>query len=64
MSRVVAAPRPRTTLLYDGECPFCRWTAGMLVIWDRKLIELVPERLQRRAVERLRQRESPQRAAA
>lgn len=23
------------TILYDAECPFCRWSAGMLLAWDR-----------------------------
>ena len=24
------------TVLYDGECAFCRWTAGLLRRWDRE----------------------------
>jgi len=25
----------RAALLYDRECPFCRWSAGVLIAWDR-----------------------------
>ena len=29
-------PMPPLTVLFDGECPFCRWTAGKLRRWDRE----------------------------
>ena len=28
-------PLTPLTVLYDGECPFCRWTANRLRRWDR-----------------------------
>ena len=32
--RFATAQRP-ALMLYDAECPFCRWSAGMLLAWDR-----------------------------
>jgi predicted DCC family thiol-disulfide oxidoreductase YuxK len=36
-TQVGAGPAPvgRAALLYDRECPFCRWSAGVLLAWDR-----------------------------
>lgn len=42
----------RATLLYDGECRFCRWSAGMLIAWDRRG-RLRPVALQDEAAARL-----------
>jgi predicted DCC family thiol-disulfide oxidoreductase YuxK len=27
--------RPRAVVLYDHDCGFCRWTLGLLLMWDR-----------------------------
>jgi predicted DCC family thiol-disulfide oxidoreductase YuxK len=27
---------PGVVLMYDAECTFCRWAAGMLIAWDRR----------------------------
>jgi predicted DCC family thiol-disulfide oxidoreductase YuxK len=27
--------RPQAIVLYDHDCGFCRWTLGVLLIWDR-----------------------------
>jgi len=43
---------PRVTVLYDAECPFCRWAMGMLLVWDRRG-RLVPLTLQEPAAESL-----------
>jgi predicted DCC family thiol-disulfide oxidoreductase YuxK len=29
------APVEHAALLYDRDCPFCRWSAGVLIAWDR-----------------------------
>jgi predicted DCC family thiol-disulfide oxidoreductase YuxK len=28
--------RPRAIVLYDHDCGFCRWTLGVLLLWDRR----------------------------
>lgn len=43
---------PRVAVLYDAECPFCRWAMGMLLVWDRRG-RLVPLTLQEPAAESL-----------
>jgi predicted DCC family thiol-disulfide oxidoreductase YuxK len=38
-----AAPEPPLRVLYDGGCPFCRWTAERLRRWDRaRRLRLIP----------------------
>jgi predicted DCC family thiol-disulfide oxidoreductase YuxK len=46
-------------MLYDAECPFCRWSAGMLVAWDRRET-LIPLALQDPAAAELLPDLSPQ----
>ena len=35
MSRVVSLDEKRALVLFDGECGFCRWSAGVVESWDR-----------------------------
>jgi predicted DCC family thiol-disulfide oxidoreductase YuxK len=38
-----ADPEPPLRVLYDGHCPFCRWTAERLRRWDRgRRLRLIP----------------------
>jgi predicted DCC family thiol-disulfide oxidoreductase YuxK len=43
---------PRTILLYDSDCGFCRWCLGKVLAWDRRH-ELRPVALQDPEAERL-----------
>jgi predicted DCC family thiol-disulfide oxidoreductase YuxK len=45
-------PDEKAALLYDGDCPFCRWSTKRILAWDR-VRRLRPVRLQDQEAEEL-----------